>query len=94
MKPLTRLRLQLTAWYAGTFSLILFVLGVLVFTIIARRLAEELDESLVDSTHAAEQAQPHLPTELPVVQSHDVTLPDAADHISTVAVDHVPDWLL
>ena len=45
MKPLTRLRLQLTAWYAGTFCLILFVLGVLVFTVIARRLAEELDES-------------------------------------------------
>ncbi|HXB26892.1 MAG TPA: HAMP domain-containing sensor histidine kinase [Gemmatimonadaceae bacterium] len=56
MKPLTRLRLQLTAWYAGTFCLILFVLGVLVFTVIAQRLAKELDESLVDATQAAEQA--------------------------------------
>jgi len=56
VKPLTRLRLQLTAWYAGTFCLILFVLGVLVFTVIARRLAAELDESLVDATQAAEQA--------------------------------------
>src|SRR5215469_13949311 len=56
MKPLTRLRLQLTAWYAGTFTLILVVLGVLVFTVIVRRLAEELDESLTDATHAAERA--------------------------------------
>ena len=56
MKPLTRLRLQLTAWYAGTFSLILIVLGVLLFTVIARRLAEELDESLVDAAHVAERA--------------------------------------
>src|SRR5579862_9816527 len=56
MKPLTRLRLQLTAWYAGTFTLILTVLGAIVFTVIARRLAEELDESLTDATHAAERA--------------------------------------
>ena len=56
MKPLTRLRLQLTAWYAGTFSIILVVLGVLLFTVIARRLAEELDESLIGATKAAERA--------------------------------------
>jgi signal transduction histidine kinase len=56
VKPLTRLRLQLTAWYAGTFSLILVVLGVLLFTVIARRLAEELDESLIGATKAAEHA--------------------------------------
>jgi signal transduction histidine kinase len=46
MRPLTRLRLQLTAWYAGTFSVILFVFGLAVFTIIARKMAEEVDESL------------------------------------------------
>jgi signal transduction histidine kinase len=56
VKPLTRLRLQLTAWYAGTFSIILVVLGVLLFTVIARRLAEELDESLIGATKAAERA--------------------------------------
>jgi signal transduction histidine kinase len=56
VKPLTRLRLQLTAWYAGTFSLILVVLGVLLFTVIARRLTEELDESLIGATKAAERA--------------------------------------
>jgi hypothetical protein len=37
----------------------------------------------------------HLPTELPPVQSHDVTLPDAAvDHMPKVAVDHLADWLI
>lgn len=56
MKPLTRLRLQLTAWYAGTFTLILVVLGAIVFSVIGRRLAEELDESLTDATRAAERA--------------------------------------
>jgi hypothetical protein len=44
--------------------------------------------------NAADQAQDHLPTELPAVQSHDVTLPEAAGHMSRVAVDHLPDWLL
>ncbi len=70
MKPLTRLRLQLTAWYAGTFCLILFVLGVLVFTVIARRLAEELDESLVDATQAAEQATQIRETEAALGSTH------------------------
>jgi hypothetical protein len=43
-------------------------------------------------TNAADQAQGHLPTELPAVQSHDVTLPDAAvDHMPKVAVDHLAD---
>jgi hypothetical protein len=41
--------------------------------------------------NAAEQA--HLPTELPAVQS--VTLPDAVvEHMSDVAVGHLPDWLI
>jgi len=50
--------------------------------------------------HAADQAQSHLPTELPPAPHTssppaDVTLPQAAtDHISTVGVSHLPDWLL
>jgi len=70
VKPLTRLRLQLTAWYAGTFSLILFVLGLLVFTMIARRSAEELDESLVGATRAAERATQIRETEAALGPSH------------------------
>jgi hypothetical protein len=36
----------------------------------------------------------HFSIELPAVQSHDVTLPEAAGHMSGVAVDQLPDWLL
>src|SRR5262245_39528061 len=42
-------------------------------------------------THANDD-HAHLPSELPAVQSHE--LPEAAGHMSQVAVDHLPDWLL
>jgi len=50
--------------------------------------------------HAADQAQPHLPTELPAVQTppvHElpptsVAIPDQALPLPEQA--HVPDWLL
>jgi hypothetical protein len=45
-------------------------------------------------TNAADHAQEHLPTELPAVPSHEVTLPEAADHMSAIAIGHLPDWLL
>jgi signal transduction histidine kinase len=70
VKPLTRLRLQLTAWYAGTFSVILIVLGVLVFTVIARKLAEELNESLSDATKAARRATQIRETEAALGPAH------------------------
>jgi signal transduction histidine kinase len=53
---LRRLRLQLTAWYVGTFALILFVLGCALFAVIAHRLASELDASLHAATRAVAQA--------------------------------------
>jgi signal transduction histidine kinase len=56
MRPLTRLRLQLTAWYAVTFSVILFVFGLAVFTIIAHKMAEELGESLHLAVAAVRQS--------------------------------------
>ena len=46
MDPLARLRLRLTAWYAGTFAAILLVLGVGLFTAIARQIDRELDASV------------------------------------------------
>ncbi|HWZ57995.1 MAG TPA: HAMP domain-containing sensor histidine kinase [Gemmatimonadaceae bacterium] len=46
MRPLTRLKLQLTAWYAGTFSVILFVFGVALFTVITKIMHRESEESL------------------------------------------------
>jgi signal transduction histidine kinase len=44
--PLARLRLRLTAWYAGTFAVILLVLGVGLFAAIARQIDRELDASV------------------------------------------------
>lgn len=56
MRPVTRLRLRLTAWYAGTFSLILAVLGGALFTAITHRLAAELESSMRAATTAVERA--------------------------------------
>ncbi len=70
MQPLTRLRLRLTAWYAGTFSLILAVLGISAFTIIARQLSNELTESLRAATRAAERATQIREREAAMGSSH------------------------
>jgi signal transduction histidine kinase len=48
---LGRLRLRLTAWYVGTFFVILALLGIGMFATITRRFDHELDESLRDATH-------------------------------------------
>ena len=47
---LARLRLRLTAWYAGTFFAILALLGVGMFATITRRFDSELDASLRDAS--------------------------------------------
>lgn len=46
IRPITRLRLRLTAWYAGTFSVILTALGIVVYTVISRQLTTELENSM------------------------------------------------
>jgi signal transduction histidine kinase len=46
MRPLARLRLQLTAWYAGTLGLILVLLGAGLFVVIRSQIASQLDHSL------------------------------------------------
>jgi len=53
---LRRLRLRLTAWYVGTFALILFLLGATLFAVIAHQMRRELDDSLRAATRAVEQA--------------------------------------
>jgi len=46
MLPLDRLRLKLTGWYAGTFSLILLLLGGGLFFVIRGQIARQLDGAL------------------------------------------------
>ena len=55
-RPLLGLRLRLTAWYVGTFALILFTLGVALFAGIAHQLRADLDASLHAATRAIAQA--------------------------------------
>ncbi|MDQ6829469.1 MAG: HAMP domain-containing histidine kinase [Gemmatimonadota bacterium] len=56
MKPLTRLRLQLTAWYGGTFALLLIALGVTLLVAITRQMSNQLDNSLRDATREVARA--------------------------------------
>lgn len=56
MKPLTRLRLQLTLWYAGVLTLILLVLGLGLFHAIRRQISRQLDLSLVAAAEDLERA--------------------------------------
>lgn len=53
MRPLTRLRLRLTAWYVGTFAAITLALGGLLFAAISRQVADRLDRSVLRTTIAA-----------------------------------------
>lgn len=56
LAPLTRLRLQLTAWYLGTFALILLALGALLFAVIARQNERQLGDSLRAATREIARA--------------------------------------
>ncbi len=48
--PLARLRLQLTAWYVGTFGLILLLLGGGLFLVVRAQISHSLDTSLALAT--------------------------------------------
>ncbi|MEP6691179.1 MAG: HAMP domain-containing sensor histidine kinase [Gemmatimonadaceae bacterium] len=56
MKPLTRLRLQLTAWYGATFALIVFALGALILVAITRNMSSDLESSLSAATREVARA--------------------------------------
>lgn len=45
-----RVRRRLTLWYAGTFAVILLLLGFGLFTVVGRQLSNQLDDSLDDAT--------------------------------------------
>ncbi|HET7296375.1 MAG TPA: hypothetical protein VFI66_04495, partial [Gemmatimonadales bacterium] len=56
MRPLARLRLRLTLWYAGIFLSILGVLGGGLFLAVRHRMSQQLDVSLRTATAALIQA--------------------------------------
>lgn len=76
-----RLRLRLTAWYAGTFFAILALLGIAMFAAITQRFDKDLDESLaVAASDLARVARARI-TEAP-----------AASAVLDPATDpHIPD---
>jgi signal transduction histidine kinase len=56
MQPLDRLRLQLTIWYAGTFSLILLLLGIGLIVALSGQLSGDLDSRLESAVAAVRRA--------------------------------------
>lgn len=56
MRPLARLRLRLTVWYAGIFLSILGLLGAGLFLAVRHRMSQQLDASLRVATGALIQA--------------------------------------
>jgi len=82
MQQLARLRLQLTAWYAGVLVLVLLVLGVGLFVTVRRQMARHLDVSLRAAAAALEQAARIRETER--AGAHGAVV-DAVDEL------HIPD---
>jgi signal transduction histidine kinase len=82
MEQLARLRLQLTAWYAGVLLLVLAVLGVGLFLTVRRQMARHLDVSLRAAAAALEQAARIRETER--ATAHGAVV-DAVDEL------HIPD---
>src|SRR5438874_348907 len=82
MEQLARLRLQLTAWYAGVLGLVLLVLGVGLFLTVRRQMARHLDVSLRAAAAALEQAARIRETER--TSAHGAVV-DAVDEL------HIPE---
>jgi signal transduction histidine kinase len=80
--PLAKLRLRLTAWYVGTFGLILLLLGGGLFFAIRRQISRQLDTSLHQAVLALQQA-----ARIREVESRTTTgaVVDAVDEL------HIPD---
>src|SRR2546428_12865038 len=60
---LSRLRVRLTLWYAGTFAVILLLLGAGIFLAIGIQVSRRLDVSLVAATSAVIRATHDLEAE-------------------------------
>ena len=80
--PLARLRLQLTAWYVGVFTLVLALLGAGLFLTIRHQMSRHLDRSLGAAAAALEEAARIRETERTAARGAVV---DAVDEL------HIPD---
>jgi signal transduction histidine kinase len=98
---LDRLRWRLTAWYAGTFLVILALLGVGMFAAITWRFDFELDRSLEEATrelvriaHARDSLSPNAPLFDP---RRDLTIPERTlvitDTAGAATDSSLDDWL-
>jgi len=85
MDPLARLRLQLTAWYAGVLVLVLALLGTGLFLTVRRQMSRHLDVSLRAAAGALEQAARIRESERAGARGAVV---DAVDEL------HIPDRVL
>ncbi|HVA56984.1 MAG TPA: ATP-binding protein [Gemmatimonadaceae bacterium] len=82
LRPLTALRLRLTAWYVVTLGLILTLLGAGLFVVVRRQFGRQLDVSLHESTLELERAA--RIRELESRSAHGLVV-DAVDEL------HIPD---
>lgn len=84
MKPLHRLRIRLTAWYAATFTMVLVVLGAGLFWAITRQISQEMDRALqttvLEAFRAARirMAEGHTPVEAFGFALDELDTPDRA----------------
>src|SRR5437762_14059812 len=85
MDPLARVRLQLTAWYAGVLVLVLALLGTGLFLTVRRQMSRHLDVSLRAAAAALEQAARIRESERAGARGAVV---DAVDEL------HIPDRVL
>src|SRR5207247_3028937 len=82
MAPLARLRLQLTVWYAGVFTLVFALLGGGLFLTIRQQMSRHVDKSLGAAAASLEQAARIRETER--ASAHGAVV-DAVDEL------HIPD---
>jgi len=75
-RALRRLRLRVTAWYAGTFAIVLVTLGALLFAALARDVSVDLDFSLRAATREIARATERRKQEL---RNGDAASVDAMD---------------
>jgi signal transduction histidine kinase len=101
-QSLRRVRVRLTAWYAGTFTVILVVLGAGMFATITGRYDRELDESLRDNARELVRVihlQPDAASVAHVLDSSRFRVPERLLYVTDqdgarIAGPEMPAWLV